>query len=239
MKGIYVNKQCPDCKTAYNIADADVGREFTCFKCNAGLVVRKDGIRLANAAPPALSPAEPDAPAVELQPRLASREGLAGFPRLAGRLADVPTWSFGIGAFLVIMFLFFPLINHAKVARAKATIDAGQLKEDRLERELKQKAEEGKNISPADEELRKKARQTWAREKASLQDDAEEVSLAARRSDYWYTWGMMLGFWFLAGSALAYLNPAQPTIRRVVGAIVIVAEVLLIFLKYLLLPAQS
>ena len=231
MKGHSVNKQCPGCKTAYNIADADVGREFTCFKCNAALVVRKDGLCLANAPPPVA--VAPDNLTVEREPRFASRAGLGRLPLLAGRLADAPTWLFGIGAFLVIAFLFFPLINHAKVARAKTAIDAGQLKEDRLERELKQKVDEGKNISPADEELRKKVRQTWIKEKASLQDDAEELSLAARRSDYWYTWGMMLGFLFLAAAALAYLNPLQPPIRRVVGAIVIVAEVLLIFLKYL------
>ncbi len=44
-----MNKLCPGCNTAYNVAAADIGREFSCFKCNAALVVRKDGIRLANA----------------------------------------------------------------------------------------------------------------------------------------------------------------------------------------------
>lgn len=231
MKGHSVNKQCPGCKTAYNIADPDVGREFTCFKCNAALVVNKNGLSLANAAPPAV--AAPKNLSVEPTPRRVSRSKLGGILSWAGRLADAPTWLFAIGAFLVIAFLFFPLINQAKVGRAKAALDAGQLKEDRLERELKQKIDEGKNITPADEELRKKVRQTWIKEKASLKDDAEELSLEARRSDYWYIWGMMLGFMILAAAALAYLNPMQPPIRRVVGAIVIVAEVLLIFLKYL------
>jgi hypothetical protein len=44
---------------------------------------------------------------------------------------------------------------------------------------------------------------------------------------------MMIGFLFLAAAALGYLTPNQPPIRRVVGAIVIVAEVLLIFIKYI------
>jgi hypothetical protein len=225
-----MNKQCPGCKTPYNIGDADIGREFTCFKCNAALVVRKDGLRLANAPPPSAASvsavAEPE-PAVSREPRLASLDWLSK------RRPDAATWLFGIGAFLVITFLFFPLINSAKLARAKAAIDAGQLKEDRLERELKQKMEEGK-VSPADEELRKKARQTWTKDKAGLQSDLDELSVDVRRSDYGYTWGMLLGFLFLAAAALAYLNPAQPPIRRIVGAIVIVAEVLLIFMKYLL-----
>lgn len=227
-----MNKQCPSCKTPYNIGDADLGRSFTCFKCNAALVVQKDGLRLANATTPAPVVEERDAEAAPAE-RKPARGGWGGISRFADRLPDLATGFFGIGAFLVIIFLFFPIINYAKVSRAKASIDAGQLREDRLERELKQKVEQGKSVSPADEELRKKARQSWEKEKTSLQADAEELTVDAKRSDYWYTWGMMLGFLFLAAAALGYLNPGQPGIRRVVGAIVIVSEVLLIFLKYL------
>ena len=43
---------------------------------------------------------------------------------------------------------------------------------------------------------------------------------------------MMAGFLFLAVAALGYLSPKQPPIRRVVGAVVIVAEVLLVFIKF-------
>lgn len=221
-----MNKQCPGCQTAYNVSSADVGREFPCFKCNAALVVHKDGIRLANApGPQAQVTAIPAGSAS--QPETASDVG-NGWRRWRGRFGDVATWTFGVGAFLVIIFLFFPLINQAKVARAKAAVQAGQLREDRMERELKQK----KDVTPADEELRKKARDNWAKQKDRLSEDADELGLEARQSDYWYTWGMMFGFLFLAAAALAYLNPAQPTIRRVVGAIVIIAEVLLIFIKF-------
>jgi hypothetical protein len=224
-----VNKQCPGCQTAYNVSPADVGREFSCFKCNAALVVQKDGIRLAGSpAPPTQAIATPAASPAQPEPAATSAGGRNDFRRLAGRLGDAATWMFGIGAFLVIVFLFFPLINQAKVARAKAAVQAGQLREDRMERELKQK----KEVSPADEELRKKARESWAKQKDRLQEDADELGLDARQSEYWYTWGMMFGFLFLAAAALAYLNPAQPTIRRVVGAIVIIAEVLLIFIKF-------
>src|SRR5205085_649939 len=108
-------------------------------------------------------------------------------------------------------------------------LKAGQLREDRMERELKQK----KDVTIADEELRKKSKENWAKKKESLQDEAEELALDALQSGYGYTWGMMLGFLFLAAAALAYLTPGQPVIRRVVGAIVLVAEVLLIFMKYI------
>jgi hypothetical protein len=98
---------------------------------------------------------------------------------------------------------------------------------------MKQKIDDKKEVSPADEELRKKGREGWLKQKERLQDDVEELTVSADRSGYWYTWGMLLGFLFLAFAALGYLNPAQPTIRRVVGAIVIVAEVLLIFMRYI------
>jgi hypothetical protein len=227
-----VNKLCPGCNTVYNVSAPDVGREFSCFKCNTSLVVRKDGIRLAGATPALPGGSEPEAPVAE-SARLSPGGGADLFRRVLSRLNDVSTWLFGTGAFLVIVNLFFPLINQAKVSRAKAAIQAGQLKDDRAERELKQKMQDKKDVSIADEELRKKARESWAKQKVRMEDDLEELGLDARQSDYWYTWGMMIGFLFLAAAALGYLTPSQPPIRRVVGAIVIVAEVLLIFIKYI------
>lgn len=228
-----MNKLCPGCNTAYNIAAPDVGREFSCFKCNAALVVRKDGIRLAN-APAAPVAADTGSPADEPETSDVPAGEPNGFRRLTGRFGDVATWLFGIGAFLVILFLFFPLINQAKLARAKAAIQAGQLRDDRMERELKQKIQDKKDVGIADEELRKKAREAWTKQKERMQADLDELELDVKQSDYGYTWGMMFGFLFLAAAALGYLTPTQPPIRRVVGSIVIVAEVLLIFLRYVL-----
>jgi len=214
------------------VAAADVGREFACFKCNAALVVRKDGIRLAGAAAPQTA-AEINVPAAAPESGEIRRGGREIFRQWTGRLGDAATWMFGIGAFLVILFLFFPLINQAKLARAKAAIEAGQFKDDRMDRELKQKLQEKKEGTIADEELRKKAHENWVKQKERMQADLDELTLDVKQSNYWYIWGMLIGFLFLAAAALGYLNPTQPPIRRVVGAIVIVAEVLLIFLKYL------
>lgn len=225
-----MNKLCPGCNTAYNVGPPDVGREFSCFKCNAALVVRKDGIQLAN-APAAPAAANPAVSATE-DASDSPRGGASPWRGAIGRFADVPTWLFGIGAFLVILFLFFPLINKAKIARAEAAIKAGQLHDDRMERELKQKLQDKKDVGITDEELRRKAREAWTKQKERMQSDLDELSVEVQQSDYGYTWGMMLGFLFLAAAALGYLSPTQPPIRRVVGSIVILAEVLLIFLKY-------
>jgi hypothetical protein len=206
----------------------DVGREFSCFKCNASLIVLREGIQLAD-APRGAARAEAVAEAAEPEPAPRRRVLSAGdFWGRVRQVADVPTWVFGAGALLVIIYLFFPLINLAKVERAKGALQLGQIREDRMERELKQK----KDVTPADEELRKKARESWVKEKERLEDVTRELGAEAQQSNYWYTWGMMFGFLLLAAAALGYLNPAQPTIRRVVGAIVIVAEVLLIFIRY-------
>jgi hypothetical protein len=228
-----VNKLCPGCNTAYNIAAPDVGREFSCFKCNAALIVRKDGIRLAN-APPAPVAVDAGIPAAEPDASGTPYAGPNSWQRLTVWFGVVATWLFGIGAFLVIVFLFFPLINQTKLARAKAAIQAGQLRDDRMERELKQKLQDKKDVGIAEEEVRKRAHEAWVKQKERQQADLDELEQDVRQSDYGYTWGMMFGFLFLAAAALGYLTPAQPPIRRVVGAIVLVAEVLLIFLKYVI-----
>jgi hypothetical protein len=220
-----VNKQCPSCGTPFNLGPQDDGKRFSCFKCSSSLLVTRTGLQLA-------APGAPSAIGVDPLPSasLAGQRPTAGAFRTLGKLADGPTWCFAVGAFLVIVFLFFPLINRAKVERAKALVDAGKHKVERMEREIKQK---GKDVSISDEERFRKVKESWVRDKENLEDDAREIELDSQRSDYLYTWGMMLGFLFLAAAALGYLNPAQPAIRRVVGAIVIVAEVLLIFMKYI------
>ena len=57
---------------------------------------------------------------------------------------------------------------------------------------------------------------------------------SARSWRYWYEWGMMWGFLFLGYASLGYLTPNQPTIRRVVGSIVLCAMILLIFIRFVI-----
>jgi hypothetical protein len=226
-----VNKLCPGCGTAYNLSPADAGREFSCFKCNASLIVRKDGIQLVEtrAAMPIVEAAPLEIESSPAKGRSTALQRGAVLSRWFHQVADTPTWLFGFGTFLVILCLFFPLIDQAKVNRAKGAIEAGQLREERLDREIKDK----KDVSPSEEEVRKRAKENWAKEKDRLQEESATQGIAAKQNDYWYLWGMMLGFMILAVAALGYLNLTQPVIRRIIGAIVILAEVLLIFLKFI------
>ena len=58
-------------------------------------------------------------------------------------------------------------------------------------------------------------------EQVALVNDVEEAQLSARSWNVWYSWGMMIGFLFLAIASLCYLTPTQTPSRRVVGSIVI------------------
>lgn len=242
-----MNKSCPTCSTTYSLTPQDVGRQFSCFKCNTALAVQPDGIRAAEAVaapPPPPPPPPPALPEPALVSPVFDEPRLPSLPRppktgpsfgrksleFARRIADGPTWLFGLGAFLVIIFLFFPLINQAKVARAQSAIDAGQALEDRLDRQFREK----KDASSSAIDQRQKAKENWTKERKRMEDELKDLELDVKGSSYRYTWGMMIGFLVLAVAALGYLDPAQPTIRRVVGAIVIVAEVLLIFMRSLL-----
>jgi hypothetical protein len=184
--------------------------------------------------PPEVFETEPD----EVAPRRRRRPGfdgsMAGFGAVFYRIADIPTWLFGAGALLVIVFLFLPLIDQAKIASRQAAVSAGELREARLERALLEK----KDRTPDDEEIRRKGREHWRKEKESLQEAVEETRINDQRAPYWHRWGMLAGFLLLAGAALGYLRPEQPTIRRVVGSIVILSEVVLIFIVFVLSSAM-
>jgi cytochrome c-type biogenesis protein CcmH/NrfG len=148
---------------------------------------------------------------------------MAWLPRL-----DAPTWLFAVGTFFVILFLFLPLIKQAKTRRVKGALDLGTAQEKRKDEEFKK----SKNPSQAEIAKREVERSDWAKESARLEAEHSSASAEAAMSDYWYTWGMMFSFMLLAGASLGYLNPAQPLIRRVIGATVLLAEVLLIFLRF-------
>ena len=225
-----MNTSCPSCGTLYSITPQHVGREVSCRKCGSLLVVTSDALQLASASAPS-----PDDEAEDVDLPMRGRaapprpRAAPGLTDAMGRVADGPTWCFGAGAFLVILFLFFPLIDQAKVNRRQAAIREGDLRELRRERDFNEKKKKGEKV---DEDARKKSREAWEKEKTTLQDDAEEAQIALLRAPYWYRWGMMFGFLLLAAASLGYLSPGQPTIRRVTGCIVIVAEVLLIFIAF-------
>ena len=140
-------------------------------------------------------------------------------------VADTPTWLFGSGAFLVIFYLFLPLIDQAKVRRREALVIAGDVREARLEAELKKKDK----ATDEEKARRQQQKEAWERQKSVLEEDVEAAEIAQRRAGYWYRYGTMLGFLLLAFGSLGYLDPRQPLVRRILGCVVLVAILLSIF----------
>jgi hypothetical protein len=228
-----MNASCPQCGAVYAISPQHVGRQLTCRKCSSTLVVAADGLHLVGVPEAALVDEIAEAVNEEAsppEPRKRSR-GQSPFGALTnafGKGIDIPTVLFGGGAFLVIVFMFFPLIDQAKVNRRQAALTEGERRERRREREFNEK----KDKNDKDEDLRKKQREAWEKERKTLQDDIDDTQTAVLRAPYWYRWGMMFGFMLLAAASLGYLSPTQPLIRRITGCIIIVAEVVLIFIVF-------
>src|SRR5262249_28299594 len=66
-------------------------------------------------------------------------------------------------------------------------------------------------------------------EGATMRDDYDETKDGAKRSLYWYRWGMMVAFFIVGSGGIAWLMHEQLT-RRVVGAILICAQgVIIVF----------
>jgi hypothetical protein len=227
-----VNKNCPSCGTPFNVSSQDEGKQFNCFKCNTALTVTRGGLQTTGSPPVVPMPKAPSTAVMNLptveEVRPAAPNPLAELSGLLRYIPDVSTWLFGVGMFIVILCLFLPALATASAKRAAAKVELGQLRMDRLEKEFKAKP----NPTVADADNQKKMKESWDKEKETLEATAKELELDARSSDYWYTFGMMFGFLFLAFASLGYLDPRQPTIRRVVGAVVLVAQILLIFTKF-------
>jgi hypothetical protein len=232
-----MNNVCPTpgCGGVYNLTSQHVGKRFLCRKCAAPLVVTDYGLQMdpgaaaaVSGAPAGLPAAPPPLPEIVPEYQPAVRTGPGPFEKLWTWLkgvADLPTWLFGSGAFLVIVYLFFPLIDQAKVSRREASLIAGDVRQARLDDELKKK----ENASAEDKDRRKKSREAWEKEKSYLEEDLEAAQIGQRRALYWYRYFTMLGFILLAFGSLGYLKPGQPLIRRILGCIVLAAILLSIF----------
>src|SRR5262245_22444772 len=128
-----MNNLCPNCKIAYSVQPQHVGRRITCRKCGAGLVVEEDGLHMASPPlppePPGEDPRAVEAPPLveELPPRIGRPRPawnplatLAGFVQARGE--ELGTGLFAAGTFCVILFVFLPVIDQAKVARAQVRV---------------------------------------------------------------------------------------------------------------------
>ena len=233
-----MNNTCPTCGAVYNVTSKDIGRRIRCKKCQTGLTVTDTGLVLDDpsgaAAPvPAARPA-PVAPVgdfddVDDRPRRkpAARGGMSlDMMKTFKDFGGVPSLLFGFGAFLVIVFLFQPIIGNAAVSRAEGTRErmdlewAGQLR--KLQKDKK---------TPEDiEAAREKFFKDNDRDRAEDNIGYERVS--TKRSRWFEMYGMMFGFLFLMAGSLGYMMPDQTTVRRILGTVVLGAQMLIIFLVF-------
>lgn len=258
-----MNNLCPTCGALYNVRPKDAGRRVRCKKCGSALSVTDAGLVLdgpaeapgasapadnpfadVGAAPPRRSrdrhrdrdrPGDKGRPEDEDRPRRGARPGgglLAGFDpvRTFKDVGGFPTALFAAGAFLVIVFLFQPLIGLAKVAGRQADVEAAALDHKARLKRLERDNQTSK-IPDAEKE--------YDRRRDELVDRVDTARVGNAQGAYWDRWGMMLGFLALMAGSVGFLSPAQPTVRRVVGAVVVTAQVVLVFIYFVVRGAAA
>jgi hypothetical protein len=232
-----MNNTCPSCGAAYAITPDHVGRRMSCSRCNAALVVTADGLEEASPpargrSAPAPEPApvvvapEPEAEDEPARPRR-SRKQNEMVEKAKGyllTLVDPPAWVFAFGTFLVILFLFFPLIDRAKIANRRAAITAGDRKQQRLDREMQTRERPtDAEARKREDDARKRDREAWVKKKSELEESVEDAEKSQQQWPYWYYYGMLFGFLFLMIGSVGLLITGQSAVRRVVGAVVLLA----------------
>ncbi len=239
-----MNNTCPSCGAVYNVAAKDIGRRIRCKKCATGLIVTDGGLEVDDptAPPPSTrAPAPPphdfddddDAPPPRRsrdrddRPRPARGGGMKiDVLQIFKDFGGVPTLLFGFGAFLVIVFLFMPIIGGAAVNRAEGASERIDMEWKSQERKLRKDKKTEEDIGTAREKFYKDNDKDRAEENVGY----ERVS--NKRSRWFEMYGMMFGFLFLMAGSLGYMMPDQTTVRRILGTVVLGAQVLIIFLIF-------
>lgn len=224
---------CPTCQTVYAVTPKDVGRRIVCRRCESALVIDDDGFRLET--PPAPPPPPEPMPSREERAREEKpREERPRRPLPEPREPREPLWSkvrpyldgptvaFTAGVFLVIVALFMPLIGKAKVERRQAFITEERLNTDDLIKQLRA-------AKTPNEERIKKIEEDWQKRREALELDVKYAELGNQLGTYWDRYWLLGGFLLLGFGAIGFMRDNQPLIRRIVGAVVITAEMLLVF----------
>ncbi len=159
------------------------------------------------------------------------------------------TVLFGVGTCFVVLFMFLPLLDVTRELARKAAIDAGDQRIHRLfnpdsavdpdaarpafppdvnpDKDKPNDKSKSGGLSDAEKKAQKDA---WDKTKKGLQDDVDETHIYARQAMHVYTWGMLFGFLCLAVASVGFLSPNETTTRRVLGVIVLAAQVVFIFM---------
>jgi hypothetical protein len=130
---------CPQvaCTASYHLEDTDEGKTFRCDKCGSLLLFEGGTLTIISGS--ASSAGDEPQPSIAL-----GKGGKAAMlsPTTSGQSipALVGSWllalMFAFGSFLVVLFFFLPLIDHASIVRQQAVIDAGDRQQIRLDDRL-------------------------------------------------------------------------------------------------------
>ncbi|GIW80969.1 MAG: hypothetical protein KatS3mg105_2776 [Gemmatales bacterium] len=257
-------KACPKCKSPYNVSADQAGERFSCQSCGARLLIEANRIVLAPDDPASDPPAASSADHQNDKPSFFERWQLGGKFRILGLIVfppwlrnsrlvaaiteslrqDFATWLFGAGVILVILGIFLPLIDQAKVQRRDAQIRSGDRRQKYLDDQLQLKIDlarkQGSNLAFSKERKeRDDAKDEWQQEKLRLSAERDEAEMSFRIWNYWYLWGMMVGFFLLSIASLCYLQPNQSTPRRIVGSVVLCAQLVLIFYAFVMVSIAT
>lgn len=248
-----MNNSCPSCGAVYNVAGKDIGRKIRCKKCSSPLIVTEAGLEVDE---PAAAAAREPANTFEMgddEEEGGSRKRGKGKKYAGGGGLDVmqlvrdfggiATAFFAFGAFLVIVFLFMPIIGAAANERADATKD--KLEQER-DAKIKKLVPTGKRLEDLTSDERKKydddaekIRKDYEKRIGDATDDARAERTGNKRAKWMEMYGMMFGFVFLMFGSLGYMMPTQSNIRRIVGAIVVTAQMVLVFIYFVIRGAAT
>ena len=256
----FVLQLCPQrgCSGTFQLDEESVGKMITCRKCGSVLSVEPGGhLRLLSggaASPSEDEPAPPRAPAAVPASTPAPIEETSQMSQYTGeeRGGLLPVILFGVGAVVVIVFLFLPLTDVARIQRKRGNIELEELRYSRSEgkvtpsrsgRDRKTRVEDFKDERPDRPAEKTESRggkkneedaEEHEKKLKSMKEELEDASLSLQRSQLFYTYGMLLGFLLLAVSSVLFLAPGQSRTKRVVGAIVITTQMLLVFFSFLI-----
>jgi len=239
---------CPNrgCSALHDLDSHELGETFVCARCGALLGVEAGGLRLYAARAP-----WPDDPEPTEEPPPMPPPPLTHADRSSSTTILLFSLLFGLGAVLVILFLFLPVIDQTALMRHRARVKEGEAKLRQKERELlgehyvapprrfedrfKDKIDGKPPEPPSDQVIKEvqEARKVWKKQRDKLEEEEDLMDIANGRAMYPYTWGMLFGFLFLAVSSVGFLSLGPGRAYRVVGAVVLIVQVLLIFVVYL------
>ena len=231
-----------------------MGRRIKCKKCGTPLIVTEAGLEVDDPdAAPRPEPVPPAADAADNfdededdrprrgrgrdRGRRAAGPGFNPMEALA-KVGGIPTLLFGFGAFLVIVFLFMPIIGNAAVERAAAGKE--KLEQER-DSKIKRLVPKGKRVEDLTTDERKKydedaekIRKDYEKQIGDAEEDARLERVNNRRSRWFEMYGMMFGFLFLMIGSIGYMMPGQSTARRVLGTIVLAAQMVFMIIEIVL-----